>query len=214
MKKNAKGTNANTAADAQVAWAINISRSDGDVWHSVLLAVFSDDLVLFDFGEAISISHGMGSGFGRARFVQYSSMILLPIAIHRERADIDESLQGLRQKARLDEVASGDYRVHEGIGKGLFTSAGGQVENDSDIFRCFCAVLAREQIASNYVKSRSTVALREHLEFRYVAGGPRETPQITETPLEQALNDFRSDKAAGPGYEDWVFGTDDKSRSF
>src|SRR5579863_2782649 len=59
VKKNTEGANSDTAADAQIAGTINISRSDNHPGHTVFLAIFSDDFVLLDFREAISVAKNM-----------------------------------------------------------------------------------------------------------------------------------------------------------
>src|SRR4029077_2113740 len=177
MKENTERTDSHATRDAQVARAINIPWPDNDVRHSVVLAVFSDNFVLFDFRETVGVACSVRLSFNWTRLIEHLPTLFLSIGIDCERADVDESPQPRPHQGCLDQISCSYHGVHECVRKRFLAPGRRQVEDDSDVLACIRAVFTREKIASNHLKPRPEIRfLGEPLEFCCIARWPGETP--------------------------------------
>jgi hypothetical protein len=86
--------------------------------------------------------------------------------------------------ACFQQIPRSDDRVHEGIGKGLFASSGGQVKNEGNILRCCVAVLTGQEIACDYFYVPATSTARKAVNASRRTRRSCETPKIPKAAIQ------------------------------
>jgi len=70
--------------------------------------------------------------------------------------------------------------------------------NDRNAFRCFPAVIPRDEIARNQLNIFSGIESTERvLKTVKLAGGPNEAAEVDKTVIEKSFDDFCSDETVG-----------------
>src|SRR5689334_4807691 len=106
MKKDAKRIDANSAANAFVPGAVNISWSYNHVGNTKLLTIFGDDFILPNFCEAVRFSSEFRMHLDGTRLVQHGSSRISGAGINDKRADVEKPSQALVPHRCFEKISS------------------------------------------------------------------------------------------------------------
>jgi len=93
-----------------------------------------EELLLFDFAIAISLSPGFWVFFDRRLLVQQSPVGAMSIRVNGEGAYVDKALQAWVCHRGVEKVAGGGDRMKDSLGESLSSCAGRQMEDDRSVF--------------------------------------------------------------------------------
>src|SRR5205807_8899579 len=116
---------------------------------------------------------------------------------------------------RIEQVASGDGRVHERVGKGAAVATRRDVKDHRGVSRRGHAVARRQQISPDDLHPHAVTARTcERLERSHIAEWSDEAPHTAEAATYQRFDDSRPDEAARARHQEQIAGTDDVQITF
>src|SRR5438046_1211308 len=128
MQEHTKCADSHTTGYAFVAWPVNVTWPDDDVWYPKPGAKFKDDFVLLDFRETVRVSPFRGTCFHWAGLIQHTAG-LLPVSVNSEGTDVYKPFEALMPKRGFQKIPCRDHRIQKSIREELLAAPCGKVKD-------------------------------------------------------------------------------------